>query len=451
MKLGYTNYFFILAAFFSTTCSKQGYEATQNATVYQGDVLNVAYLDSASNQLFASHASFIDGSATNSYGFEEGDIVLYPDSVYQDRIPSITSDFSLVFNEQVKDYINIYAYRKKDLTERMLGKSVLYFPFIEKFLNKAGLPHDLKLLTMIESALRPNAESSKSASGLWQIRYETGRALGLTINSYVDERRDPYASSKAGILYLNKLYNLYHDWWLAIAAYNCGMGTMNKAIVKAGGSRDYWEVSQYLPRETRNYVPAFIAMVYLYHYREEHNLRPTQLKLPFHSIDTVNVYHQVSLDEIAKKINMPLHTLSFLNPKLLRGIIPASNDGISLTLPINKIAVFEKNCADLLKHSETKDQTMLAAKVLKAKKPLVPKDENLVEVIHTIKPGNTLDEISRRYDCSVKQLMDWNALHDPLLQVGYDLKVYVPEKEVSTFAPATSSSDFVLTSSLNSK
>ncbi len=450
MKPVYTGYFFIIV-FFTSACSRQGKEAVSQALLSKDGILNVAYLDSASNQLYTDDASFVEGQKINRYGFEKGDIVLYPDSVYEQRINSLTSDFSLAFNEQVSDYINMYAYRKKKLTERMLGKSVLYFPFIEEMLSQQGLPQDLKLLTMIESALQPTAESSKSASGLWQIRYETGRALGLTINSYVDERRDPYASSKAGIMYLQKLYNLYHDWWLAIAAYNCGMGTMNKALVKAGNTHDYWEVSQYLPHETRNYVPAFIAMVYLYHYKEEHNLQPASLDVPFRSIDTVKVYQQASLKKIAESIGVPLQVLVFLNPKLLRHVVPSSPEGIALTLPINKIATFERNCAGLLERTETRDQTIMAAKVLKAKTPVVPKNADLVEVIYTIKPGNTLDEISKQYDCSVKQLMDWNALHDPLLQVGYDLKIYVPENSLDTSMPATSSDLMLTTSTVDSE
>lgn len=445
MRLVYNSYFLIFAVIFLTTCSNLNWDKTADSLsegLEKKRLLSTAYLDSATSQLFAYHLMRYDTNYKNPYGFQRRDIVLYPDSIYESRITSLTTDLPLVFNDRIKDFIDIYAFRKKDLTERMLGKSALYYPYIEKILREKDLPHELKLLTMIESALRPTAESPRSAVGLWQIRPSTGKWLGLTIDSYIDERKDPYASSEAGITYLKKLYDLYGDWWLAIAAYNCGPSNLNKVLARSKGAKNYWDLEPYLPRETRNYVPAFIAMVYLYHFQEEHNLRPKFPEVSFKGVDTVRVYDKITFDEIVEHTGVDKKELVFLNPALVREVIPARKKGCRLVLPVNTIATFEKMRADLLKENSINHEVSTTAQVIKGREPVVPQADHLVQITHTIKSGNTLDEISRHYGCSVQDLIDWNGLYDPLLQVGAELKVYISQKQAYEAQANAASSGF---------
>lgn len=445
MELVNKLYFLILAIIFLTACSNFNQDrmaGSSSRDKQEGRLFKSAYLDSATNHLLAFNKLKADTAVGSPYGFKEGDIVLYPDSVYKMRVASITSDLPLVYNEHVKSFIELYAFRKKDLTERMLGKSELYYPYIEEVLHEQQLPDELKLLTMIESALQPDAESAMEAAGLWQIQYATGRSLGLTINSFIDERRDPYASTNAGITYLKRLYTLYGDWWLAIAAYNCGPGNLNKAIVKAGGVKDYWNLMQYLPRETRNYVPAFIAMVYLYHFQEEHNLRAKFPDISFRAVDTVRIYQQVSFDEIVQHTGVKKEELAFLNPALIRDMVPVRKNGYTLILPINKVAAFEKARADLLKDTNLKGEVNLTAKVIEEREEVVPRGDNLVMITHKVRRGNTLAEISHSYGCSVRNIMDWNALYDPVLQVGKELKIYLPKEQAYDLQASTESGDF---------
>ncbi len=445
MRLRNTLHFFIFAIIFLAACTNFNQDRMADSSFdseQKKKMLSSAYLDSATSQLFAHHQQQYDTSYRNPYGFQERDIVLYPDSIYERRITSLHSLLPLVFNEQVKAYIELYAFRKRDLTERMLGKSALYYPHIEKLLRKHQLPLDLKLLTMIESALRPTAESSKSAAGLWQIRYNTGKWLGLTINDFIDERRDPYTSSIAGIAYLKKLYTLYGDWWLAIAAYNYGPNNLNKAIVRAGNVKDYWKVTPYLPRETRHYVPAFIAMVYLYHFQDEHNLRPQFPDVSFKSVDTVRIYDKIAFDEIVQYTGVSKKELAMLNPAIMQEIIPASQEGYRLVLPVSKIATFEKIRTDLFQANRWKEEVAMTARVIKGKKAIVPKAKHLIRITHTIQPGNTLDEISRHYGCTVQDLIDWNGLYDSMLQIGNELKVYIPQEQAFHLQASTISTDF---------
>ncbi len=445
MRLQQNMHFFALALIFLAACTNFSKDKSVSLhQAHQKNMLSAAYLDSATSELFAHHTAYYDTSYRNPYGFGERDIVLYPDSIYERRIASISSALPLAYNEQVKSYIDMYAFRKKDLTERMLGKSVLYYPYIERLLRENDLPQELKLLTMIESALRPTAKSSKSAVGLWQIRYATGKWLGLTVNAYLDERRDPYASSEAGIQYLKKLYDMYGDWWLTIAAYNYGPRNLNKALVKieADSIRDYWSVAPHLPRETRHYVPAMIAMVYLYHFQEEHNLRPRFPEVSFRSVDTVRIYDRITFDEIIQHTGVDKQELAFLNPAILRDVIPARKQGYRLVLPVGKMTRFVKNNPRLLKKN-TLDETVFAtAQVIKGKKEVIPEGDDLIKVIHTIRQGNTLDEISRYYGCTVQDLMAWNALYDPVLQIGWDLKIYIPQEQSQSLEASAASNQF---------
>lgn len=384
-------------------------------------------LDLAANRLFA----LPEVSAPNPYGFAENDLVDYPDSVYRQRFRQISSDIPIVFNNQTRTFIELYAIRKRDLTRRMLGKSVLYYPYIEQVLTENDIPDELKHLVMVESALETEAASSQAAAGLWQIRPNTGRSLGLTINRTIDQRLDPYASTHAAIRYLKKLRVMYGDWLMAIAAYNCGPGNMHKAIVRAGGSKNFWRVQRFLPRETRSYVPAFIALVYLNSFQPEHNLYPVYPELSFQKVDTVRIYQQITLEEIASATAVDLDELQFLNPALVQNKVPFRKRGYPLVLPLNKVAQFEVERGRLFTPIDYSEQVAQTARVTKKREAVVPEGSNYTKLVYRVRRGNTMVNIARRYGCSVKDIQDWNAKSNHIIRVGEELTLYIAKSRTS--------------------
>ncbi len=362
----------------------------------------------------------------NPYGFVENETVDYPDSIYRKRFRLITSEVPLVYNHQVKVYIDVYAARQRNLTQRMLGKKRLYYPYIEQVLAEKQLPDELKHLVMVESAMHTEAYSSMSAVGLWQFRPATGRSFGLEINSVVDERLDPYAATDAAISYLKRLYEVYGDWLLAIAAYNCGPGNLNKAIVRSGGSRNFWRVNRYLTRETRNNVQAFMALVYLNTFSAEHNLRPEYPQLSFSAVDTVRLYQEVPLQDIAVATSVTMDELRLLNPALVKDRVPFRKGGYRLVLPLDKVSRFEQQRYYLLNAPDYAAEVERTAQVSRKKKPIVPETTNLTKLVYQVRRGNTLISIARRYGCSVKDIQDWNGKSDHIVRVGEELNLYIP-------------------------
>ena len=229
----------------------------------------------------------------------------FSDSVYKDRIGRINSVIILPYNNIIRNHIHVYTERKVDRFRVMLGLQDYYFPMIEDIFDSYGLPVELKYMAVIESALNPNAVSRVGATGLWQFMYSTGRMCGLTINSVVDERRDPVRATHAAAKYLKDLYGIYNDWILVIAAYNCGPGNVNKAIRRSGNRKDYWEIYYRLPRETRGYIPAYVAATYAMNYYREHNITPIQIDLPL-AVDTVMVSRDIHLEQIAAVLDLPV-------------------------------------------------------------------------------------------------------------------------------------------------
>ncbi len=235
------------------------------------------------------------------------------DSIYIKRLQNIVSPIELSFNGVVKSYIKVYTERRKDKMEEILGLSDYYFPIFEEILDSYNMPVELRMLAVIESALNPNAVSRVGATGLWQFMYGTGRMYKLEVNSFVDARKDPIAATHAACRFLRDLHKIYGDWTLAIAAYNCGPGNVNKAIRRSGGKRDYWAIYYHLPRETRGYVPAFIAATYAYTYYKEHRLTPQIIDMPF-AVDTIQVNKMLHFQQVSEMLNVPVETLEQLNP-----------------------------------------------------------------------------------------------------------------------------------------
>lgn len=282
----------------------------------------------------------LDANCFNSSMANTGVIPYFSDQEYIDRMAKISCPIPLSYNKYVKDFIDLYAYKRRALTQRVMGLSNLYFPMYEEVLDKEGLPLEFKYLSIIESALNPVAVSRVGATGLWQFMYSTGIIYDLKVNSFTDDRRDPVKSTYAACKYFKDMYAIYGDWLLVIASYNCGAGNVNKAIKRSGGKKNFWEIMQFLPAETRSYVPAFIAVTYVMNYSREHNLYPITPAYSYFQVDTINVTKQVNFNVLSNQIDLPLDVISFLNPIYKKNYIPDTEEGYTLRLPTNKIALY---------------------------------------------------------------------------------------------------------------
>jgi len=349
-----------------------------------------------------------------------------PDSVYMHRLHNIISPLELSFNGVVKSYIKVYTQKRKDKMEEILGLSDYYFPLFEETLDAYNLPLELKVLPVIESALNPNAVSRMGATGLWQFMYGTGKLYKLEVNSFVDERKDPVAATNAACHFLSDLYSIYHDWTLVIAAYNCGPGNVNKAIRRSGGKRNYWEIYYLLPRETRGYVPAFIAATYALTYYKEHNLVPKNIEMPF-AVDTIHVHRMLHLKQISEVLNVPLDALQELNPQYIRNIIPGKEKTYILKLPQVLISQFIDKENEIYSY---KDSIFFNPKML-----AIPGNYGGVydiagkkRVVYRVKNGDNLGFIAMRFNVRVSELRYWNNIRGHMIRAGQRLVIFVNKR-----------------------
>jgi membrane-bound lytic murein transglycosylase D len=355
----------------------------------------------------------------NKYGFAPDSIPVYSNAVYQARMEKLDarSPFQLDYNEAVQGYINMYAYRKKNQVGKMLALSGLYFPLFEEKLNKHGLPLELKYLAVVESALNANAKSRVGAMGLWQFMYGTGKMFDLRVNSYVDERCDPVKATEAACLYLKFLHGMYNDWQLALAAYNAGPGTVNKAIRRAGGKKTYWELRPFLPLETRGYVPAFIAVNYVMSHTEEHNIYPSGSLLHILETDTVLLKQPLTFTQISKALNIPVEDLQFLNPVYRHNLIPCLDGEFnSLCLPknlINQFLLEEAQIYASAKPAETENVRITFAS-----------EDAPVMKHYIVKKGENINGIAAKHKVTVTEIRTWNKLKTTSLMAGQKLIIY---------------------------
>ncbi|WP_295939448.1 lytic transglycosylase domain-containing protein [uncultured Alistipes sp.] len=345
----------------------------------------------------------------------EGDT---PDSVYTRRLRDLVSPIQLPYNDIVRSYINRYTNSRYGTISRILGMSQYYFPLIEDELLREELPVELRALPIIESALSTTAVSPMGAVGLWQFMPTTGKHYGLEINSLVDERRDPIRSTQAACRYLKDLYSIYKDWSLAIAAYNCGPGNVNKAMARAGGnSRTFWDIYDYLPRETRGYVPAFIGASYAYAYHRQHGIELTEAPIPL-AVDTIRVNRLMHLEQVASTIDLPIETLRQLNPQYKLDIIPATTKVYTLVLPQRHIAQYIANESEIF----AKDSMYLKEYINPAN--LDKKRQERTGTVYTVKSGDTLGAIARKHRVTTSQLMRWNNIKNPnALRLGQKIRI----------------------------
>ncbi len=338
------------------------------------------------------------------------------DSLYTQRLNAMISPIHLPYNELVRSYIKRYT-DPSGLMSRVLSLAQYYFPMIEEELLKADLPVELRAMAIIESALQATAYSRAGAAGLWQFMPVTARAYGLEVNSMVDERYDPAKSTVAACKYMKDLYNMYNDWSLAIAAYNCGPGNVNKAIARTGGNpSSFWDVYWRLPRETRGYVPAFIAASYAYAYHQAHNITYSQPPMPI-AVDTIQVTRLLHLGQVSSTIDVTTDALKLLNPQYKLDVIPATNKSYALVLPTNRVTEY-------ISHEDS----IFAKDSVYLKEYLNP--ENVQKKIasvgteYRVKKGDTLGAIARRHGVTVKQIMTWNNLKSAnRLSIGQRLRI----------------------------
>jgi len=393
--------------------------ANGDTTLFISDSPIVRQLDSALYVKFYQKQYFsIDTIGMNRNGFKPGEIPVYPDSVYEKRIEdlNIQTPIELTYNKEVKSFIELYAVKKRDLTAKMLGLAEIYFPMIEEVLDKYDMPLEIKYLAVVESALNPSAGSKAGAKGLWQFMYGTGKVYGLHVSSLVDDRFDPYQSTVAACEHLSDLYDIYHDWSLALAAYNSGAGNVNRALRRAGGTNNYWAVWPFLPRETRGYVPAFIAVNYVMNYYKEHNIYPMRPGIFYYDIDTVTVKQVLHFDQLNEMIGIPLDELEFLNPQFKQGIIPSNGKKYTLRVPRKFVADYLNNEQSLYAYKTKKG--IERDKLLEAVKQA--KNRN----IHIVRRGENLGLIAKHYHVYVNQLKRWNNLRSNTIYPGQRLVVY---------------------------
>lgn len=345
------------------------------------------------------------------------------DQLYRNRLHSMESAIPLTYNPTVREAIELYVNKRSSLLSVMLAKATYYFPIIEAALDKYGLPLELKYLAIVESALTPTAVSRAGAKGLWQFMLPTGKAYGLHIDSMVDERCDPRKSSEAMARYFKDMYALYGDWMLAIAAYNCGPGNINKAIRRSGGKTDFWQIYQHLPRETRSYVPFFIAAFYAMEHYQEHNIRPYTVTVPL-ATDTVHINRKVTFSEISTLSGVGLDIIRDLNPQYRREIIPGNNGTQILRLPTADATSFSIKKDSLALLYKEKLPPLSTTDTTLATTDEEDSEQALGETItHTVSKGETLSSIARKYGVGVKEIKDWNSLRTDRLKRGQSLRI----------------------------
>ena len=365
-----------------------------------------------------------------------------PDEVYIERIKKMNSFITLPYNEIVRNYIILYSEKMPTRMAHMLGLCNYYMPIFEEILNRYDMPEELKAMTIIESAMNPRATSRVGAKGMWQFMYGTAKQYGLHIDSFVDERMDPVKSAEAAVQFLQDAYEIFGDWNLAIASYNCGAGNVNKAIRRAGGKRDFWSIWPYLPRETRGYVPAFVGALYTMRYYKEHGIRPEAVGMPV-AVDTFYINKQLHLKQVSELTGAPLEELKDLNPQYRHEIIPGHEREYILRLPYNYTNLFIEFEDSVYRHKA--DVYFNPATIKKIKDG---GDGELI--IYKVKSGDYLGKIAGKYRVSVAQIKKWNNLKSNDIRVGQRLTIYRGGVVPSSSSSSSSSSSAKMTTSSSS-
>ena len=352
-----------------------------------------------------------------------------PDSVIARRLHSLHTVIPMTFNAEVRSYIRMYLNRMRGRLDVMLTLSEFYYPIFEEALARYDVPEELKHLTIVESAMNPNATSRVGAAGLWQFMYTTGKNYGLEVNSIIDERRDTYKSSDAAAHYIHDLYKVFGDWHLAIAAYNCGPGNINKAIARSGGKRDFWQIYPYLPRETRGYIPAFIAATYIMNFYPEHGLHPKRVTIPLRT-DTVMVERNMLFTYVNKYTGIEMDELRTLNPQYRIDMIPGEGGSYPLCLPTDKMGDLIRWADSIFLASEDSlSRRTVAVKAAASDEPRPAASQRSSRKnsqgssYHRVRRGETLTSIASKHGTTVSKIKKLNGLKSDRIREGQRLKV----------------------------
>ena len=355
------------------------------------------------------------------YCHDDEENVYFPDSVYACRLASLPRIIPMPYNNVVRDCIDLYTERRRNLVRYMLGMADYYFPIIEEVLDKHGLPIELKYLAVVESALNPVALSRVGACGLWQFMLPTGKQYGLTINSLVDDRRDPVKATEAACAYFKDMYAIYKDWSLVMASYNCGPGNVNKAIKRSGGKTNFWDIFPYLPKETRSYVPLFIAANYVMNYYCDHNLCPLETNLPL-ATDTIHVNKMLHLQQVSEVLQVDLEQLRALNPQYKRYIVPGNPGDAVLKLPASDPYAFVDKEDSIYQY---RVEEFLPSYLVTINGGSTSGVATREQVTHIVLKNENIYTIANRYGVTPQEIKKWNRLSSNRLARGKRLKLYV--------------------------
>ena len=419
------------------------------------DTLNVGELDYVTSQIFGNAEPGSNPDSLLSIWYRqkaipidrfitETDSVEYfsniSDSVYIEKIKDMNSFIPIPYNHVVRNYIILYTEKMPEFSEQILGLSQYYLPIFEEILDQYNMPKELKVMAIIESGLNPVARSRANAKGIWQFMFRTALQYDLKITSFVDERYDPIKSTHAAAKYLSDAYTIFGDWALAISSYNCGAGNVNKAIRRAG-SREFWDIYPYLPRETRGYVPAFVGALYLINYYKDYKLEPAKTELPV-QVDTFKIHKNLHFKQISELVGIPLETIKSLNPQYVNDIIPGNEKSdYTLRIPYNYTAAFVDNEDSVYAFKENIYFTPVIYNKIKEDKML----SESRTIYHKVRSGETLGGIALRYKVRLADLKRWNNIGSRnLIRIGQRLVIYK-----NGGAPASSSGKAKITSDGN--
>lgn len=385
--------------------------------------------------------------------FRSDEVPVYSGQVISERLYELPMVISMDYNIYVQRYVDVYTKNRRDQVSRMLGLSQLYFPIFEEELDRLGMPLELKYLSVVESALNPHARSRVGATGLWQFMLATARMYDLRVDSYIDERKDPYKSTIAAFKYLSNSYEEFGDWLLAIASYNCGPGNVRKAIRRSGGQMDFWKIREYLPRETRGYVPAFIAATYVFNYAAEHNIFPIY---PDFSLETDSLHisqMDITLAELSDVLEVDLDVLRIHNPELKLDRIPYSSSPYVLRVPPGDAVKFASMESQIrMQYGKKRDQLPPAVAARYAAEAQVNPASSgssnastttsapagTILVYYTVRSGDVVGGIAEKYGVSAREIAGWNGLRRYRIKVGQKLKIYTTQTRAEQAGARTS-------------